>query len=77
MSRLPFDNFFHTATGNSPYGYQCRLACGEQYGRTEAEWLVSGTTYQSQQLLNIPTGFGETVANIVPSHATAELSQAL
>lgn len=32
MSRLPFDTFFNTATGasNSPYGYQCRLACGLQ-----------------------------------------------
>jgi hypothetical protein len=32
MSRLPFDTFFNTATGasNSPYGYQCPLACGLQ-----------------------------------------------
>ena len=30
MSRLPFDDFFRKATGNSPYGYQCRLACGSQ-----------------------------------------------
>jgi len=26
MSRLPFDTFFHTATGNMPYDYQSRLA---------------------------------------------------
>jgi hypothetical protein len=32
MSRLPFDTFFNTTTGasNSPYGCQCRLACGLQ-----------------------------------------------
>jgi len=38
-----FDHFFQTATGNTPYDYQCRLACGEptcpepvERGRTAA-----------------------------------------
>lgn len=26
MSRLQFDNFFRSATGNTPYDYQSRLA---------------------------------------------------
>ena len=30
MSRPPFDDFFHLATGNTPYDYQRRLACGSQ-----------------------------------------------
>ena len=61
MSRLRFDTFFRTGTGNTPYDYQCRLACGERSGRTEAEWLAGGATCGSQ-LINIPTGLGKTAA---------------
>jgi ERCC4-related helicase len=48
MSRLPFDTFFHTATGNMPYDYQSRLAGND-----------SGKACRSQ-LINIPTGMGKT-----------------
>ena len=50
MSRLPFDNFFLTATGNTPYDYQSRLAGND-----------SGTACRSQ-LINVPTGLGKTAA---------------
>jgi hypothetical protein len=48
MSRLQFDTFFHSATGNSPYDYQSRLTGND-----------SGTACDSQ-LINIPTGLGKT-----------------
>jgi CRISPR-associated endonuclease/helicase Cas3 len=50
MSQLPFDTFFQTATGNTPYDYQSRLAGND-----------SGTDCRSQ-LINIPTGLGKTAA---------------
>lgn len=53
MSRLQFDTCFHSATGNTPYGYQSRLAGGD-----------SGTTCRSQ-LINIPTGLGKTAAVVL------------
>ncbi len=65
MSRLPFDTFFQSATKKpAPYGYQCRLACGERGGRAEAEWLAGGTACHSQ-LINIPTGLGKTAAVVL------------
>lgn len=64
MSPLSFDDFFRNATGNTPYHYQRRLACGEQNGRAETEWLATGTTCQSQ-LINIPTGLGKTAAVVL------------
>jgi len=48
MSQLPFDTFFQTVTGNTPYDYQSRLAGND-----------SGTACDSQ-LINIPTGLGKT-----------------
>src|SRR6266700_2344196 len=50
MSRLRFDTFFQSATGNSPYDYQSRLAGSD-----------SDTACRSQ-LINIPTGLGKTAA---------------
>jgi len=57
MSRLPYDEFFQTATGNLPYDYQRRLACGERNGRLEAEC--------NSRLINIPTGLGKTAAVVL------------
>jgi hypothetical protein len=67
MSRLSFATFFQSATGNTPYDYQRRLACGDQTNRAE----VVGTTCQSQ-LINIPTGLGKTAAFVLawPCRAT-------
>lgn len=53
MSQLPFDTFFHSATGNAPYDYQSRLAGND-----------SGTACRSQ-LINVPTGFGKTAAVVL------------
>jgi len=64
-----FDHFFQTATGNTPYDYQCRLACGEptcpepvERGRTAGG--DKGTSCQSQ-LISIPTGLGKTAAVVL------------
>ncbi|MGA2179116.1 MAG: CRISPR-associated endonuclease Cas3'' [Verrucomicrobiota bacterium] len=53
MSRLQFEGFFQSATGNSPYAYQSRLAGND-----------SGTTCNSQ-FINIPTGLGKTAAVVL------------
>jgi hypothetical protein len=58
MSRLSFDTFFRNATGNLPYGYQCRLACGQQANLEKPQTLQTGTTCHSQ-LINVPTGLGK------------------
>jgi CRISPR-associated endonuclease/helicase Cas3 len=62
--RITFDTFFCAATGNTPYGYQRRLAAGEQNNRTEPEWLANGTDCRSQ-LISIPTGLGKTAAVVL------------
>jgi len=64
MSLLPFDRFFHAFTGNSPYDYQCRLACGSQANSDKLETLRNGVSCQSQ-LINIPTGLGKTAAVVL------------
>jgi CRISPR-associated endonuclease/helicase Cas3 len=64
MSRLSFDTFFCNATGNLPYGYQCRLACDAQADPDKPQALQSGTTCQSL-LVNIPTGLGKTAAVVL------------
>lgn len=51
---MNFEAFFHAATGNTPYAYQRRLACGE-LGQTACE----------SQLINIPTGLGKTAAVVL------------
>jgi CRISPR-associated endonuclease/helicase Cas3 len=61
MAPLRFDIEFQKATNHRPYPYQCRLACGEQNGRIEEEWLTSSAVCRSQ-LINVPTGLGKTAA---------------
>jgi CRISPR-associated endonuclease/helicase Cas3 len=50
---MNFTDFFQTATGNTPYDYQRRLAGGDQ-----------GADCNSQ-LINIPTGLGKTAAVVL------------
>jgi hypothetical protein len=54
---MNFSEFFKTATGNTPYDYQCRLACGPDADLEKPETLTGGTDCQSR-LINIPTGLG-------------------
>jgi len=58
---MSFTDFFQTATGNSPYEYRRRLACGEPGHRCKADWLTASTNADSR-LINIPTGLRKTVA---------------
>jgi len=53
MSRLSFNTLFQSATGNTPYDYQSRLAGND-----------SGTACRSQ-LISIPTGLGKTAAVVL------------
>ena len=69
MSRLPFVAFFQKATQKAtekpkPYGYQCRLACGQHADPDKPNTLCEGTTCHSQ-LINIPTGLGKTAAVVL------------
>ena len=62
---MKFPKFFKIATGYEPYGYQCRLACGEKrQGETEEAWLSHGTLCTSR-LINIQTGLGKTAAVVL------------
>ena len=61
MNPPRFDAFFKKATGNTPYDYQRRLACGE---KGDDEWLSGGTNCNSR-LINIPTGLGKTAAVVL------------
>lgn len=58
---MTFDAFFQAATGNTPYDYQRRLACGEAVGNTDA---ILGRPCESL-LINIPTGLGKTAAVVL------------
>lgn len=49
-----FANFFRAATGNTPYDYQRRLACGERNGRNEAEWLANSISCNSRLISTPP-----------------------
>jgi CRISPR-associated endonuclease/helicase Cas3 len=53
VRQLQYDTFFQSATGNTPYDYQSRLAGSD-----------SGTACRSQ-LINIPTGLGKTAAVVL------------
>ena len=64
---MNFDEFFKAARGasDSPFDYQCRLACGEQKaGEARAEWLAHGTICESR-LINIPTGLVKTAGVVL------------
>lgn len=61
---MTYDQFFKQATGNIPYGYQCRLACGPDAHPDKPGTLTSGTGCQSQ-LISIPTGLGKTAAVVL------------
>lgn len=62
---MNFDRFFKAATGHPPFGYQCRLACGERPdGEQDPAWLEHGAACQSR-LINIPTGLGKTAAVVL------------
>jgi len=56
-----FAGFFDKATGNLPYAYQCRLACGQEADPDKTETLMRGSECGSL-LINIPTGLGKTAA---------------
>jgi CRISPR-associated endonuclease/helicase Cas3 len=65
MSELDFGQVFKAASGlSSPYGYQCRLACGEPADPNDTKSLRSGADCQSR-LINVPTGLGKTAAVVL------------
>jgi CRISPR-associated endonuclease/helicase Cas3 len=64
VNQIVFNAFFQTATGNSPYEYQIRLACGEAASLDKPETLTKGTECASR-LINIPTGLGKTAAVVL------------
>ena len=54
--------FLKRATGlSSPYGYQCRLACGPDADPEDPKTLRSGSDCEAK-LINVPTGLGKTAA---------------
>src|SRR4051812_36514155 len=59
-----FGEFFHKATGNQPYPYQCRLACGDDARVDDPKTLRQGRKCESL-LINIPTGLGKTAAVVL------------
>jgi CRISPR-associated endonuclease/helicase Cas3 len=63
-SWLSFQTFFHETTGKSPYGYQCRLACGPQAHPDKPDTLLASNDCSSR-LINIPTGLGKTAAVVL------------
>lgn len=56
-----FADFFRDTTHNTPYAYQCRIACGDGADPAIPETLTSGTDCNSH-LISIPTGLGKTAA---------------
>jgi CRISPR-associated endonuclease/helicase Cas3 len=58
---MSFFDFFKVATGNEPYAYQCRLACGDAADPDNPETLKCGVDCSSR-LISIPTGLGKTAA---------------
>jgi CRISPR-associated endonuclease/helicase Cas3 len=60
-----FDTFFQTATsGQAPYDYQRRLACGPDAKSDQLKTLTAGAPCTSQ-LISIPTGLGKTAAVVL------------
>jgi len=83
---MNFDEFFQTATGNTPYLYQCRLACGEPPANANCDlanpdeatrqWL-SGSDPKGprSRLINSPTGLGKTAAVVLAWLSSAKERQ--
>ena len=61
---MSFAEFFRTATGNQPYAYQCRLACGDNADPSRPATLSAGTDCASR-LISIPTGLGKTAGVVL------------
>lgn len=59
-----YQTFFQSATNNTPYGYQCRLACGPDAKADDPTTQTGGTDCASQ-LIDIPTGLGKTAAVVL------------
>lgn len=64
MSELNFGQVFKAATEFEPFGYQCRLACGDGADPKNVESLRNGAACESK-LISIPTGLGKTAAVIL------------
>lgn len=64
MNPTHFAALFEEATGNSPYEYQGRLACGPQAQTSRPDTLLKGSDPKSL-LIDIPTGLGKTAAVVM------------
>lgn len=65
MSSTTYADIFKTATKQeSPYDYQCRLACGPEANLKDDSTIRAGTDCKSQ-LIKIPTGCGKTAAVVL------------
>ena len=65
MSGTTYRDIFKRSTQQeSPYAYQCRLACGSEANLAETSTLCVGTDCKSQ-LIQIPTGYGKTAAVVL------------
>jgi CRISPR-associated endonuclease/helicase Cas3 len=63
--QVRFDDFFHVATGHTPFGYQSRLACGERLpDETEKDWRACRVRCESR-LIHVPTGLGKTAGVVL------------
>jgi len=60
---MNYADFFAAAFADRrrPYGYQCRLACGEDARAEDPATLEAGTECASR-LIDVPTGLGKTAA---------------
>jgi CRISPR-associated endonuclease/helicase Cas3 len=61
-----YDEFFAAAFADKrrPYGYQCRLACGDGARADDPATLGAGTECASR-LIDVPTGLGKTAAVVL------------
>ncbi|MDR1816892.1 MAG: DEAD/DEAH box helicase, partial [Puniceicoccales bacterium] len=68
--RFTFDTFFSDVTGNAPYEYQRRLACGDSAGGTDTAGGGNGAEVAAgvdcrSRLISVPTGCGKTAAVVL------------
>jgi CRISPR-associated endonuclease/helicase Cas3 len=66
IDHCDFSEFFKIARSSDrdPYGYQCRLACGDNANPARSATLKQGRACQSL-LIDIPTGLGKTAAVVL------------